>query len=201
MKKTEVAEGRCYNMHYLDDSESPLDVLIHLTTWLTYVETKVDHKWDDGDYIFPAVSKISKSVIKTDAVYTYCENARVEWGKKMSEQAVITLLNCAVRDINRNGVTTRGYVRQQWQGIWFTSHTFRRAGTQYRFMFAPPKRRWSLRMVKWWTGWTQNESAETLRRYLLDQAAADEDTQNADSLAPDREAHVGRLTTFSRRKH
>ncbi|KAI9982728.1 hypothetical protein PInf_008719 [Phytophthora infestans] len=27
-RKTEVAEGRCYNMHYLDDSESPLDISI-----------------------------------------------------------------------------------------------------------------------------------------------------------------------------
>ncbi|EEY59747.1 uncharacterized protein PITG_20993 [Phytophthora infestans T30-4] len=64
---------------------SPLDVLTHLTTWLTYVETKTDHKWDDDDYIFPALSKISKSVIKTDAVYTCCENVRVEWGKEIGD--------------------------------------------------------------------------------------------------------------------
>ncbi|KAG6951324.1 hypothetical protein JG687_00013696 [Phytophthora cactorum] len=56
----------------------------------------------------------------------------------------------------------RGYIRQQWCDIWFTSYTFRRAGAQSRFMFAPPERRWSLRMVKWWAEWTQNESAETL---------------------------------------
>ncbi|KAG3068254.1 hypothetical protein PI124_g21645 [Phytophthora idaei] len=74
----------------------------------------------------------------------------------------------------------RGYIRQQWCDIWFTSYTFRRAGAQSRFMFAPPERRWSLRMVKWWAEWTQNESAETLVRYLLDQAAMDEDTQLAD---------------------
>ncbi|KAG6976890.1 hypothetical protein JG688_00000895, partial [Phytophthora aleatoria] len=53
-------------------------------------------------------------------------------------------------------------------------------------------------MAKWWVGWTQNESAETLLRYLLDQAATDEDTQLADCLAPDRESHVGCPTTFSR---
>ncbi|KAG3155238.1 hypothetical protein PI124_g9606 [Phytophthora idaei] len=121
-RKAEVAEGRCYNMHHLDDSESPTDVLSQLTTWLT-------------------LSKISKSAIKTDDSSPGCENARVEWGKKMSEQAFITLLNCAVRDLNRNGVSTRGYIRQQWRDIWFTSHTFRRAGAQYRFMFAPPERR------------------------------------------------------------
>ncbi|KAG3010737.1 hypothetical protein PC119_g13429 [Phytophthora cactorum] len=53
-------------------------------------------------------------------------------------------------------------------------------------------------MAKWWVGWTQNESAETLLRYLLDQAATDEDTQLVDCLAPDRESHVGCPTTFSR---
>ncbi|KAG2985824.1 hypothetical protein PC129_g17709 [Phytophthora cactorum] len=94
----------------------------------------------------------------------------------------------------------RGYIRQQWCDIWFTSYTFRRAGAQSRFMFAPPERRWSLRMVKWWAEWTQNESAETLVRYLLDQAATDENTQLADCLAPDRDLHVGYPTTFSRRK-
>ncbi|EEY59301.1 uncharacterized protein PITG_21361 [Phytophthora infestans T30-4] len=126
--------------------------------------------WNGNDYIFPALSKILKS---------------------MSGQAFITLLNSAVRDLNRNGVSTRGYIRQQWRDICFTFHTIRRAGVQYKFMFAPPEGLWSLRMVKWWAGWTQNESAETLVRYLLDQAATDEDTQLADCVAPDRDAHVG----------
>ncbi|KAF1774315.1 hypothetical protein GQ600_19932 [Phytophthora cactorum] len=176
-RKTEVAEGRCYNMHHLDDIESPMDVLSQLTTWLTYVQTKTDHNWDDNDYVFPALFKISKSIIKTDDSSTGCENARVEWGKKMSEQTFITLFNCVLRYLNRNGVSMRGYIRQQWRDFWFTSHTFRRAA-----------------------GWAQNESAETFVRYLLDQAATDEGTQLADCLAPDRESHVGCPTTFSRRK-
>ncbi|KAG7378272.1 hypothetical protein PHYPSEUDO_010306 [Phytophthora pseudosyringae] len=67
-------------------------------------------------------------------------------------------------------------------------------------MFATPERRWSLRMVKWWAGWTQNESAETLVRYLLDQAATDEDKELADCLAPDREVHSGCPTTSTGRK-
>ncbi|GMF53332.1 unnamed protein product [Phytophthora fragariaefolia] len=67
-------------------------------------------------------------------------------------------------------------------------------------MFAVPERRWSLSMVMWWAGWTQNESAQTLVRYLLDQAASDEDKQLADCLAPDREGHTGCPTTFTGRK-
>ncbi|ETI30703.1 hypothetical protein F443_22200, partial [Phytophthora nicotianae P1569] len=52
--------------------------------WIGYVNTKTDHKWSDNDYVFPALSKIAKIVIKTDDPHTGCENARVEWGKKMS---------------------------------------------------------------------------------------------------------------------
>ncbi|KAE8995993.1 hypothetical protein PF005_g17190 [Phytophthora fragariae] len=190
-RKTEVAEGHCYNSHHLEETERPIDALFHLTAWLTYVQDKTDHRCSDSDYVFPALSKISKTVHKTDSALTVCENVRVEWGKKMSEQAFISLLNCAVRDLNRNGQRIRVYIRQEWRDIWFTSHTFRRAGAQYRFMFAVPERRWSLRMVKWWAGWTQNESAETLVRYLLDQTASDQDNQLADCLAPDRSTHTG----------
>ncbi|KAE9123971.1 hypothetical protein PF005_g12776 [Phytophthora fragariae] len=199
-RKTEVAEGRCYNIHHLVETERPIDALFHLTAWLTYVQDKTDHRWSDSDYVFPALSKISKTVLKTDSALTGCENVRVEWGKKMSEQAFISLLNWAVRDLNRNGQRIRGYIRQEWRDIWFTSHTFRRAGAQYRFMFAAQERRWSLRMVKWWAGWTQNESAETLVRYLLDQTASDEDNQLADCLAPDRDTHTGCPTTYSGKK-
>ncbi|ETO67738.1 hypothetical protein F444_15367 [Phytophthora nicotianae P1976] len=121
-RKTEVTEGRRYNLHCLDECESPMDVLSHLKKWIGYVNTKTDHKWSDNDYVFPALSKIAKSAIKTDDPHTGCENARVEWGKKMSEQSFITLLNCVVKDLNRNGTSVSGYARQQWRNIWFTSH-------------------------------------------------------------------------------
>ncbi|ETI39515.1 hypothetical protein PPTG_15346 [Phytophthora nicotianae INRA-310] len=63
-----------------------MDVLTHLNKWIGYVNTKTDHKWSDNDYVFPALSKIAKSAIKTDDPHTGCVNARVEWGNKMSEQ-------------------------------------------------------------------------------------------------------------------
>ncbi|ETP39346.1 hypothetical protein F442_13174, partial [Phytophthora nicotianae P10297] len=69
-RKTETAEGRCYNLHCLDECESPMDVLTHLKKWIGYVITKTDHKWSDNDYVFPALSKIAKSAIKTDDPHT-----------------------------------------------------------------------------------------------------------------------------------
>ncbi|ETP48953.1 hypothetical protein F442_05409 [Phytophthora nicotianae P10297] len=57
--------------------------------------------------------------------------------------------------------------------------------TQYRFMFAPEKRRWSLKLVKWWAGWAPSEKAETVTRYLLDDVLDREESLLGDSLAPD----------------
>ncbi|KAJ7934707.1 hypothetical protein B0H13DRAFT_1591441 [Mycena leptocephala] len=37
----------------------------------------------------------------------------------------------------------------------FSTHCFRRGGAQYRFMFAPVGRRWTLRQVRWWDGWAE----------------------------------------------
>ncbi|KAJ8542654.1 hypothetical protein ON010_g12157 [Phytophthora cinnamomi] len=69
---------------------------------------------------------------------------------------------------------------------WLTSHTFRRAGAQYRFVNAKPARRWSLRMIKWWARWNISESTETLVRYLLDITVQSEESELADCLAPDK---------------
>lgn len=39
----------------------------------------------------------------------------------------------------------------------YTTHSFRRGGAQYRFMFAPIGMRWSLSMIRWWGGWAVGE--------------------------------------------
>ncbi|KAG6871385.1 hypothetical protein C0995_005271, partial [Termitomyces sp. Mi166 len=48
---------------------------------------------------------------------------------------------------------------------YYTTHCFRRGGAQYRFIHAPV--RWSLNAVRWWGGWTEGESVNTLSKYLL----------------------------------
>lgn len=39
----------------------------------------------------------------------------------------------------------------------FTTHCFRRGGAQYRFMFAPIGKRWTLAKIRWWGGWADGE--------------------------------------------
>ncbi|KAK7059511.1 hypothetical protein R3P38DRAFT_2758932 [Favolaschia claudopus] len=41
----------------------------------------------------------------------------------------------------------------------FTTHCLRRGGSQYRFMFAPIGKRWSLSIIRWWGGWAVGEQS------------------------------------------
>ncbi|KAF8572542.1 hypothetical protein K439DRAFT_1238495, partial [Ramaria rubella] len=38
-----------------------------------------------------------------------------------------------------------------------TTHCFRRGGAQYRFMYAPVGKRWTLATIRWWGGWAEGE--------------------------------------------
>jgi hypothetical protein len=46
----------------------------------------------------------------------------------------------------------------------FTTHCFRGGGAQYHFMWA--NRKWSLKAVKWWGGWSSNENVRILNYEL-----------------------------------
>ncbi|KAF8991452.1 hypothetical protein BDZ89DRAFT_973819, partial [Hymenopellis radicata] len=43
--------------------------------------------------------------------------------------------------------------------------------------------RWSLRKVRWWGGWAEGESVDTLMKYLLDSLSKYEDNYS-DALDP-----------------
>ncbi|KAF9223261.1 hypothetical protein BS17DRAFT_706356 [Gyrodon lividus] len=65
----------------------------------------------------------------------------------------------------------------------YTTHCFRRGGAQYRFVFAPLGGRWSLCVIRWWGGWAEGESVDTLIRYLLDELTHYENSHR-DTLCP-----------------
>ncbi|KAH6881190.1 hypothetical protein BKA70DRAFT_1125949, partial [Coprinopsis sp. MPI-PUGE-AT-0042] len=68
----------------------------------------------------------------------------------------------------------------------FTTHCFRRGSAQYRYMFAPPLQRWKMNRIRWWGGWAEKESKNTLIRYLLDELNAYKEG-HVDALCPDDE--------------
>ncbi|ETP31108.1 hypothetical protein F442_20001 [Phytophthora nicotianae P10297] len=146
-----VAEGRMYNLRHMFKDELAINAYLHLCNWV--------------DYASQPLNNISKKVLKTNDAATGYEKVGAGWGKKMSEQVFIYLLKCSVRGLDRDGKEIPGYVTKHWTNSWFTSHTFRRAGTKYRFMYAQHARRWSLCMINWWAGWGVSETSETLVRY------------------------------------
>ncbi|KAJ7629321.1 hypothetical protein B0H17DRAFT_1150635 [Mycena rosella] len=100
-----------------------------------------------NDFVFPAIAS----------------TGQLKFGESTSRSAFETLLEEVVEKSDvmkgRNGK--------------FTTHCFRRGGAQYRFLWAD--RKWSLKAVKWWGGWSSNENVGTLMRYLLDELMAYEE--------------------------
>ncbi|KAG6919724.1 hypothetical protein DXG01_001558 [Tephrocybe rancida] len=90
--------------------------------------------------------------------------------KEMTREAVQELINDATK--------SAGLAKT------YTTHCFRRGGAKYRFIYAPISMRWRLDQVRWWGGWAQGESLDTLMKYLLDTVESMEGSYD-DSLNPD----------------
>ena len=40
---------------------------------------------------------------------------------------------------------------------YFTTHSLRRGGAQYRLMYAPLVEHWALSVIRWWGGWAEGK--------------------------------------------
>lgn len=99
--------------------------------WRKYLEEMIYHRpLKPDDYLFPAIGA----------------NGIVQVGEHVSHDDVQKWIK----------EFTTGAQLPQANGN-FTTHCFRRGGAQYRFMFAPVGRRWTLRQVRWWGGWAEGE--------------------------------------------
>ncbi|KAJ7655921.1 hypothetical protein B0H17DRAFT_1146313 [Mycena rosella] len=115
--------------------------------WKAQMQSLLRRPIGGNNFIFPAIAS----------------TGQLKFGESTSRSAFETLLEEVVEksDVmkDRNGK--------------FTTHCFRRGGGQYRFLWAD--RKWSLKAVKWWGGWSSNENVGTLMRYLLDELMAYEE--------------------------
>ncbi|KAJ7748139.1 hypothetical protein B0H16DRAFT_1725751 [Mycena metata] len=130
-----------------DLAHPEIDCYTHTSTWKLHMEGLLGRPLSGGDYVFPAIASTGK----------------LKFGECTSRSAFETLLETVVEKSN---------VMQGRNGK-FTTHCFRRGGAQYRFLWA--ERKWSLKAVKWWGGWSSNENVGTLMRYLLDELMAYEE--------------------------
>jgi hypothetical protein len=121
------------------DPEHPeIDCYSHMTRWLIHLRDLMLRPLEDDDYVFPAIA--STGLLK--------------FGEHTSRSGFETLMDSIIEPSGvmngRNGK--------------FTTHCFRRGGAQYRFMWAD--RKWSLKAVKWWGGWSSSENVCILSRLL-----------------------------------
>ncbi|KAF8969697.1 hypothetical protein BDZ97DRAFT_1794723 [Flammula alnicola] len=130
-----------------------MDMHTHLLRWKSFLENVIGRKLAPEDYLFPHIGV--NGVIRTD--------------RQMSYDCLQPLLT---NFCERSGTQKR-----------YTTHSFRRGGAQYRFMFAPLGQRWSLNRIRWWGGWAIGEHCDTLIKYLVDSLQSFENS-HGDALHP-----------------
>ncbi|KAJ7242308.1 hypothetical protein C8J57DRAFT_1244177 [Mycena rebaudengoi] len=137
-----------------EQSELPeIDMYTHLLLWLKFHAEHLDRDLEPTDYVFLYIAP----------------NGVIHPKREM------TLQNCQdlIDEFAKGAGLTKSY----------TTHSFRRGGAQYRFMFAPLGKRWSLAIIRWWGGWARGEKVDTLMRYLMDSLQSYE-TGHSDALCP-----------------
>ncbi|KAG3121373.1 hypothetical protein PI124_g5842 [Phytophthora idaei] len=154
--------NRTYCLHHLTKYEQAAEALTYVERWFDHACTQLHHKWNNPNYAFPSLTKIPRSGGKRQKISTISAtgsgtfaNVGIKWGLPMLDGNFTQILNI-VADAAGISMNLLG------DDIWFTSHCFRRGGAQYRFMFAPEKSRWSLKLVKWCAGWAPSEKADTV---------------------------------------
>ena len=113
------------------DGDNPeLNAFHHLSVWRLHLQSLLGRPLMEEDFLFPAIAS----------------TGQLKFGEPMNRSGIEALLDIVVE---------RSRVLAGRSGK-FTTHCFRRGGAQYRFMWA--KRKWSLKAVKWWGGWSSNEN-------------------------------------------
>ncbi|KAI0321075.1 hypothetical protein OF83DRAFT_1051864 [Amylostereum chailletii] len=120
------------------------NVFRHLPAWIDYLEHQhYGRALTDDDYLFPTMG--ANGIVQP---------------KMMSQDTFHQMLVTAASESGVDGLLGGGT---------FSTHSLRRGGAQYWFMFAPVEQRWTLARIRWWGGWAEGERRDTLVRYLLDE--------------------------------
>lgn len=120
--------GNQYEIY--SQAEMPqINVDLCVREWIDCLKVVYGSELMPGDFIFPAFS-----------------DGKLQRGVPISHDVIQQWI---LHFTSNAGVTAVGGK--------FTTHCFRRGGAQYRFMFAPIGKRWSLSTVRWWGGWAVGE--------------------------------------------
>jgi hypothetical protein len=122
------------NIYDIYEQDIPqIDMYSHMTRWKGFLEGYLGGgKLQPEDFLFPHLST----------------NGVIRMASQMSYDSLQVLLSkfCDGAGVAKN----------------YTTHSFRRGGAQYRFMYAPIGQRWSLNRIRWWGGWAIGEHVHFL---------------------------------------
>lgn len=120
--------GNLYDIYEQEDLPEA-DMYTHLPKWISFLENQLlGRKLEPDDYIFPYVAPNGIAHPKCAMSYDTLQNLLTEFG------------------------TGAGLTKH------YTTYCFCRGGAQYRFMYAPLGKCWSLSIIHWWGGWATGES-------------------------------------------
>jgi integrase len=122
-----IAVGHTYNVYR--QNEPAIDAYTHLLDWLDHYEFLIGRPLQPNDYLFPTIG--AGGVLHPE--------------RPMSSDIAQKQITALAKEAGIQGAE------------YFTTHCFRRGGAQYRFMFAPIGKRWTLARIRWWGGWAQGE--------------------------------------------
>ncbi|KAJ6500206.1 hypothetical protein C8R47DRAFT_1317483 [Mycena vitilis] len=149
-------DGPLKSNHYdiYEQKDTPeICMYTHYMRWRAVYRQRLGREFEADDYAFPYISP----------------NGVIHPKKPLSHDLVQDYINEFASGANIDKI--------------FTTHCLRRGGSQYRFMFAPIGKRWSLTIIRWWGGWAEGEQVDTLMRYLLDSLQSYE-SGHGDALNP-----------------
>ncbi|KAJ6587601.1 hypothetical protein DFH09DRAFT_1245331 [Mycena vulgaris] len=138
---------------YEQKDSADIDMFTHVLRWRTLYKRLLGRDFEPDDYLFPYISS----------------NGMIHSKRPMTHDTAQDLIKEFTLAAKVNKI--------------FTTHCLRRGGSQYRFMYAPIGKRWSLSIIRWWGGWAVGEHVDTLMRYLLDSLQSYE-SGHGDALYP-----------------
>ncbi len=104
-----------------------MDMYTHILRWTKILEAQIGCALEGDDYIFPFIGG----------------NGIINPKQPMKHNYVQNLLN--------------EFTQGAGVDKYYTTHSLRRGGAQYRFMFSVIEKRWELNRICWWTGWAEGE--------------------------------------------
>jgi hypothetical protein len=109
-----------------------MDMYTHLPLWIKVLETELGRPLEGDDNIFPFIGS----------------NGLINPRQLIKHDTVQKLLD---EYTEAAGISRR-----------YTTHCLQRGGAQYRLIFAPIGKRWSISRIRWWGGWAEGEKVSDI---------------------------------------